>query len=93
MAIPRGLLAPFAPTKGWEIEQKGCLSPNNLAVKIPAWFHKRPGDLAAELQLISVGIARLNPPAVYETSALGHAGAVRGTAGELTDAPGGFIRI
>lgn len=52
------------------------------------------GDLTAELQLIWVGMAGLNPPAIYETSALGRAGAaVRGTAGELTDAPGGFIRL
>jgi len=39
-AIPQGLLAPFAQTRGWEIEQKGYLCPNNLAMKIPAWFHK-----------------------------------------------------
>ncbi|KAJ7413173.1 phosphatidylethanolamine binding protein 4 [Willisornis vidua] len=51
------------------MEQKHCVSPNNLAVKIPAWFPKPPGAVATELQLISVGIAGLNPKAVYETSA------------------------
>lgn len=40
-----------------------------------------------------MGTAWLNPPAAPEIAAPGHSGAERGTAGELTDAPGGLIRI
>lgn len=65
-------IAPFAQP-GLGKQGKGVVSAplTSLAVKIPAWCRKGPGDLGTELQLISVGIAWLNPPALDETSASG----------------------
>lgn len=85
---------PMAPRAGLMKWSKSTFFwPSNPAVKIPARFHKRHGDLATELRLIWMGTAWLNPPAAPEIAAPGHSGAERGTAGELTDAPGGLIRI